>query len=107
MGIRLSKSTINNRFRATGFKARRPFKGMHLTKADKMGTTSSWVGYSVNGDTMFSNESRFCLNLTDGQQRVWRRVGERYYPATVQQHNRYGVAVSWSGRTSRTTKGRN
>ena len=92
-GIRISKSTVHNRLRAVGLKARRPFKGMQLTRAHKR-LRNQWAQRHIGRQqrhwryTMFSDESRFCLNFTDGRKRVWRRVGERYHPATVQQHDR-------------------
>ncbi len=105
-GIRLCKSTVHNRLREVGLKARRPLKGMQLTRAHKR-LRNQWAQRHIGRQqrhwryTMFSDESRFCLNFSDGRKRVWRRVGERYHPATVQQHDRYGGGsiMVWAGIT--------
>ena len=94
MGIRLSNSTINNKLRWVGLKARSPFKGIHLTRAHKRLRNQRGQRHIGRQQrhwlyTMFSDESRFCLNFTDGRKHVWRRVGGRFHPATVQQHDRY------------------
>nr|KAG5703558.1 hypothetical protein BaRGS_000943 [Batillaria attramentaria] len=37
---------------------------------------------------LFTDESRFTLSNSDARRRVWRRVGERYIDACVQEHDR-------------------
>ena len=39
---------------------------------------------------LFSDESRFCLDHTDGRAGVLHRPGERYQDACIVQHDRYG-----------------
>ena len=39
---------------------------------------------------LFSDESRFQLEVSDGRVRVWRRTGERYTDACIVEHNRWG-----------------
>nr|KAG5698220.1 hypothetical protein BaRGS_024027 [Batillaria attramentaria] len=51
------------------------------------------------GMVLFPDESRFTLSHFDGRKRVWRRPGERFIDACVQEHDRYGgVSVMvWAG----------
>nr|KAG5693798.1 hypothetical protein BaRGS_029428 [Batillaria attramentaria] len=51
------------------------------------------------GMVLFPDESRFSLSHCDGRKRVWRRPGERFIDACVQEHDRYGgVSVMvWAG----------
>ena len=49
---------------------------------------------------MFSDESRFSLQRSDRRQRVYRRLGERYSDACVQEVDRFGGGESvmvWGG----------
>nr|KAG5714667.1 hypothetical protein BaRGS_000155 [Batillaria attramentaria] len=48
---------------------------------------------------LFTDESRFTLSNSDARRRVWRRVGERYIDACVQEHDRYGggSVMVWGG----------
>ena len=48
---------------------------------------------------LFSDESRFTLSFHDGRNRDWRRNGERYLDATIQEHDRYGggSVMVWGG----------
>ena len=106
MGIRLSTSTVRNRLKSAGLKSRRPFRGMCLTVAHRrlrLQWAQQFSGRQLRHwrYTMFSDESRFCLRFTDGRQRVWRRRGERFDSAAVQEHDRYGGGsiMVWAGIT--------
>ena len=49
---------------------------------------------------MFSDESRFSLQRSDRRQRVYRRLGERYYDVCVREVDRFGGGGSvmvWGG----------
>ena len=48
---------------------------------------------------MFTDESRFTLQLSDGRVRVWRRNGERFDVANVLQRDRFGGGsiMVWEG----------
>ena len=46
---------------------------------------------------MFLDESRFCLQFTDGCKRVWRRRGERYRRNTFMQPHSFGGDALWFG----------
>ena len=48
---------------------------------------------------VFTDESRFCLNMNDARARVWRRRGERYTNCCVRQADRRGggSVIVWSG----------
>ncbi|CAH1378431.1 unnamed protein product, partial [Tenebrio molitor] len=45
------------------------------------------------------NESRFCLNGSDGRRRVWRRPGERYAPVCIDERLPFGggSVMVWAG----------
>ena len=66
-----------------------------------MGTMSYRAPKAHCRYTMVSDESRFCLNVTNVRKHVLRRVRERFDPATVQQHDRYGDGsiMVWAGIT--------
>ena len=53
--------------------------------------------------TLFSDDSRICLDRPDRRQRVWRRRGERFANACVREGNRWGgcSVMVWGGITSR------
>ena len=48
---------------------------------------------------VFTEESRFCLNMYDAGARVWRRKGERYANFCVREADRWGVGkvMVWGG----------
>ena len=74
-GIRLSNSTVRNRLRASGLKARRPFKDVIMTLNHRR-QRYRWAQHHQTQalrhwrHVMFSDESRFCLRFTDGRKRV-------------------------------------
>ena len=58
------------------------------------------------GNILWSDESRFNVDFYDWHKRVWRRVGERYVPVTIAEHERYcgcsvlvWAAVSYNHKT--------
>ena len=55
---------------------------------------------------MFTDESRFCIDMNDGRAKVWRRQGERYTDCCVREYSRWGGGsvmvwggISWRYRT--------
>lgn len=101
---RISAQTVRNRLREANLRACRPYRGMDLTPARRL-SRRAWVNTHVRWPlarwrgVMFSDESRFRLHGSDGRQRVWRRVGERYADAAVGrrlQQGGGGVMV-WAG----------
>ena len=53
------------------------------------------------GNILWSDELRFNVDFYDRRKRVWRRVGERYIPVTIAEHDRYGggSALVWAAVT--------
>ena len=39
---------------------------------------------------MFTDESRFCIDMNDARAKVWRRRGERYADCCVRECSRFG-----------------
>ena len=48
---------------------------------------------------LFTDESRYTLSSCDGRDRTWRRVGERYQPDNIVEHDRFGggSVMVWGG----------
>ncbi|KAL8624701.1 hypothetical protein ACOMHN_038247 [Nucella lapillus] len=48
---------------------------------------------------LFTDESRFFLDFTDGRARGWRRAGERHQDACIKEPDRYcsGSLMAWAG----------
>ena len=48
---------------------------------------------------LFTDESKFCIDLTDRRARVWRARKERFAPVCVAEHDRYGKGsvMVWAG----------
>ena len=48
---------------------------------------------------LFTDESRFCVDFTDRLARVWRMPNERFAPACVAEHDRFGgcSVMVWAG----------
>ena len=48
---------------------------------------------------LFTDESRFCLDMTDRRRRVWRRCNKPFHFPDVAQHDRYGGGsiMVWGG----------
>ena len=55
---------------------------------------------------LFTDESRFCLDIRDRRASVWRRAGEGLQDGNIAEHDRHGGrsvmvwgGISWDGRT--------
>jgi hypothetical protein len=48
---------------------------------------------------VFTDESRFCLDVTDRRRRVWRQRNQRFVLHNIAQHDRYGGGsiMIWGG----------
>ncbi len=103
-GTHISDQTVRNRLHQDGLAARRPLARIPLTPRHRNARLQwaqryrHWTHQQWR-NVMFSDESRFCLDVNDGRQRVWRRRGERYADCTVSQHDRYGggSVMVWAG----------
>ena len=115
-GIRLSKSMIHNRLCGVGFKARHPFKGMHLTRAHKrLRNQRAQRHYNVilgcNSGIGNTRCSPMTHNSVSTSPMIEHVFGRGLGKGTARQQSSstisMGVAVSFSGWASLTTKGRN
>ena len=64
-----------------------------------------WTQHQWQG-VMFTDESRFCIDMNHGRAKVWRRQGERYADCCVRESSRWGGGsvmvwggISWRYRT--------
>jgi transposase len=103
---RISEKTVRNRLKAAGLKARRPYKGLPLTR-NRRDVRMDWLHrHRPNRfplqrwrNVLFSDESRFTLFRADGRRRVYRRKGERFSDACVIERDRFGGGsiMVWGG----------
>ena len=103
-GTRVSVQTVRNRLHSAGLRARRPYVGVPLsqrhrqarlawTRQHRRWTNQQWA------TVLFTDESRFLLDMLDRRRRVWRRRGERYANCAIVEHDRYGGGslMVWGG----------
>ncbi len=111
-GTRISAKTARNRLHSAQLRARRPCVGVPLTRRhrrDRLNWAQRHLRWTQRQwhNVLFTDESRFAVQFSDGRLRVWRRKGERYDAANVIQRDRYGggSVMVWGGisRNSKTT----
>ena len=75
----VSDQTVRNRLHGRDMRARKPAIRPKLTERHRVWCTQHvrWTRQQW-GQVLFSDESRFCLQLADGRIRVWRRREERF-----------------------------
>ena len=103
-GRPISAQTVINRLRAHGIRPRRPYVGPQLLQRHRRARLQ-WCRAHVRwqagqwNQVLFSDESRFTLERSDGRARVYRRSGERYTDACVKQTDRFrgGSVMVWAG----------
>ena len=101
---RVSVQTVWNRLHSAGLRARRPYVGVQLsqrhsqarlawTRQHRQWTSQQWT------TVLFTDESRFLLDMFDRRRRVWRLRSERYANCSIVEHDRYGGGslVAWDG----------
>lgn len=103
-GIEISDQTVRNRLKEANLKPRRPVRKPRLTrhhKAARMRFAREHRDWQLRHWTpvLFTDESRFRLTRCDGRVRVYRRPGERYSAATIQEVDRFGCGsvMVWAG----------
>ena len=103
-GTRVSVQTVRNRLHSAGLRARWSYVGVPLsqrhrqfrlawTRQHRRWTNQQWA------TVLFTDESRFLLDMLDRRRRVWRRRGERYANCAIVEHDRYGGGslMVWGG----------
>ena len=103
-GLRIHPRTVRNRLKAAGIKPRRSCVRNVLTPRH-MRERLAWCRHRRRwrrnqwGNILFTDESRFNLDSCDRRRRVWRRRDERYAPATIAEHDRFGGGsiLVWAG----------
>ena len=100
--------TVRNRLHENNLRARRPAVRSRLTPAHRV-RRLAWARQHLGwtrqqwAAVLFTDESRFTISFHDGRNRVWRRRGERFQDATIQEHDRYGggSVMVWGGMSLR------
>ena len=86
----ISQQTIRNRLHGFNLRSRRPAVRSRLTPAHRAARRHvRWTRHQCS-QVLFSDESRFTMNQNDGRLRVWRRPGQRFIDATVQEKVAFG-----------------
>lgn len=91
----LSRRMVNNRALEGGFRSRRPLLRIPLSPKNRR-TRYEWcmelqkkeIGYW--NKIVFSDESRFTLDVNDGRVRVHRQISERYLESCISEHDSHG-----------------
>ena len=106
-GRRVCPRTVRNRLREFDLRPRRPYVGPNLTPRRRQRRMQWLRAHAPNRfrladwrRVMFSDESRFSLQRSDSRQRVYRRLGERYFDACVREVDKFGGGGSvmvWGG----------
>ena len=92
---RISLNTVRRRLQEMGLACRRPHRGPVLTPRHRRDRLQ-WAQARINwrrqqwGRILFSDESRFCIDMADGRVRIWRRRRERYADSCVVERNPWG-----------------
>lgn len=100
----ISGQTTRNRLHDVNLRARRPVKRPTLTQNHRA-RRRAWCTPHVRwtraqwARVMFSDESRFCLEPSDGRVRVWRRRGEQLADDAIEERNAFGggSVMVWGG----------
>ena len=103
-GTRISTETVRRRLHEVGLRSRAPAIRIPLTRQHRQ-RRGTWARQHVTwtiGDwtpVLFTDESRFCMDMTDRRRRVWRTRNQRFHNSNVAQHDRYGGGslMVWGG----------
>lgn len=102
--INISQDTVRRRLHEVNLHSRVPAIRIPLTphhRRARMAFCRNHQRWNRQqwGRVLFTDESRFTLSNSDARRRVWRRVGDRYIDACVQEHDRYGggSVMVWGG----------
>lgn len=103
-GVAVSARTVRRRLCEQNLTPYRPASGPKLTVAHRqcrLRFAREHVDWTLDqwADVLFSDESRICLQGSDGRQRVYRRPGERYAQCCIEETVSYGGGsiMVWGG----------
>jgi transposase len=107
-GLRpISSRTVRNSIRKHNIRPRRPAIRPILLprhRAARLSWCRRYLRFRIQdwANILFTDESRFHLDSSDGRSRVYRRVGERYTVACVIQRQSFGggSVMVWGGITA-------
>lgn len=102
--VTVSRRTVSRRLHAVNLHSRRAAVRLPLTPRHRRARMTfcrhhqRWNRQQW-AMVLFTDESRFTLSNCDGRRRVWRRTGERFIDACVQEHDRFGggSVMVWAG----------
>ena len=92
---RISASTVRRRLRERGIGIHKAYRGNVLMPVRRINRYNwcrqhlRWTQRQWQG-VLFTDESRFCIDLNNGRAKVWRRPGERYADCCVRESSRWG-----------------
>ena len=108
---RISASTVRRRLRERDLGSHKAYRGNVLTPVRRRNRYDwcrqhlRWTQHQWQG-VMFTDESRFCIDMNDGRAKLWRRQGERFADCCVRDSSRWGGGsvmvwggISWRYRT--------
>ena len=103
-GVAISDQTVRNRLREVNLRSHRPLRAVRLTgrhRQARLEFSRNHVNWQLRHwkPVLFTDESRFRLTRCDGRLRVYRRPGERYTAAAVQEYDKFGCGsvMVWGG----------
>lgn len=103
-GVEISDQTVRNRLMEANLRSRRPVRAMRLTIQHRQARrrfAQNHANWQLRHwrPVLFTDESRFRLTRCDGRLRVYRRPGERYSAAAVQEYDKFGCGsvMVWGG----------
>ena len=93
-GGQISKQTVLRRLKERGIQPRRPYVGPKLTRRHRQARLTwcrnrQYWNAAQWRQILYTDESRFSLEHADGRTRVFRRTGERYVDACVDEADRF------------------
>ena len=101
---RISPRTLSNRLRERGIRPRRPVLQQRHRVA-RFGWCRRHIHFTQQywARILFTDESRFCLDNSDGRSRVYCLVGELFHDSCVIERRPYGggSVMVWGGISSR------
>ncbi|CAF4872595.1 unnamed protein product [Pieris macdunnoughi] len=102
--LQISEQTVRNRLLEANLRSRRPVRAVRLTIQHRQARrqfAQNHANWQLRHwrPVLFTDESRFRLTRCDGRLRVYRRPGERYSAAAVQEYDKFGCGsvMVWGG----------